>query len=350
MPESKHTYSVEDYVNLNNKLYYAKHNRLGSGGDFITAPEISPLFGYTLASWIAQQYRQLASSSNVLYLLELGPGRGYLIKDLCHALKGLLPRVNVVVLLLEQSEHLQSVQRQRLQMPVTFIKDVKAFADYSAAAMQSQRTSGPFFCVANEFFDAWGARQLRWHLEKDTIVVEERFISLNEMALTKVVKKCKNPLHTFQLKRYPQNVWIEWQEQALSFWSNLLKSFASLTGGILMIDYGEWQGYGDTLQAITAQQHASLPAVLGQVDLSHQLRFSDYAVVAQKHLPSWQAFYTTQAQFLKENGFLNWLSAFQSKNQSLNASAHKTLTSLIDNRHQTSMGQLFKVLALTYTP
>ena len=62
--------------------YYIGRDPLGSDGDFITAPEISQMFGELIGLWLAAVWRQMGAPENIR-LVELGPGRGTLMLDVC---------------------------------------------------------------------------------------------------------------------------------------------------------------------------------------------------------------------------------------------------------------------------
>src|SRR5271155_333955 len=64
--------------------YYVKHDPIGAGGDFITAPEISQMFGELIGLWLATVWQQMGAPENVR-IVELGPGRGTLMKDAMRA-------------------------------------------------------------------------------------------------------------------------------------------------------------------------------------------------------------------------------------------------------------------------
>jgi SAM-dependent MidA family methyltransferase len=89
--------------------YSAGNQKFGTGGDFVTAPEISPLFGQTLA----QQVAQILALSNGS-IMELGAGTGRLAVNLLHALEQLdcLPDHYYI---LDVSDHLRQVQLEYLQ-------------------------------------------------------------------------------------------------------------------------------------------------------------------------------------------------------------------------------------------
>ena len=60
--------------------YYRRAAPLGAAGDFVTAPEISQMFGELLGAWLAQRWQAMGSPGAVR-LVELGPGRGSLLAD-----------------------------------------------------------------------------------------------------------------------------------------------------------------------------------------------------------------------------------------------------------------------------
>ncbi|KAL3776141.1 hypothetical protein ACHAW5_003259 [Stephanodiscus triporus] len=63
---------------------------IGSGGDFITAPEVSQLFGESLLVWLMTQYRVMNGPSEI-QLVEIGPGKGTLICDIVRSAIGTFP-------------------------------------------------------------------------------------------------------------------------------------------------------------------------------------------------------------------------------------------------------------------
>ena len=64
--------------------YYARHDPLGAAGDFITAPEISQIFGELIGMWCADLWRRTGQPDPVI-MAELGPGSGALLEDLLRA-------------------------------------------------------------------------------------------------------------------------------------------------------------------------------------------------------------------------------------------------------------------------
>src|ERR1700686_1639621 len=130
--------------------YYIDRDPLGSDGDFITAPEISQMFGELIGLWLAAIWRQMGAPENVR-LIELGPGRGTLMFDALRAarvVKGF--REAIVLHLVEISPALQQVQQRRLEG--------LGVATYWHGAFEDV-PGGPSIIIANEFIDALPVHQ-----------------------------------------------------------------------------------------------------------------------------------------------------------------------------------------------
>src|SRR5271168_3303107 len=110
--------SVADYMELALRHpehgYYRKGDPLGQGGDFITAPEISQMFGEMIGLWCADVWRQMGCPEKFV-LAELGPGRGTLLQDALRAtakITGFHAGMNLC--LFEVNETLQAIQQEKL--------------------------------------------------------------------------------------------------------------------------------------------------------------------------------------------------------------------------------------------
>jgi len=146
--------SVHDYIEAclydSECGYYRTKAAIGQGGDFVTAPEISQVFGELIGLWAGEVWRQMGEPAPVR-LVELGPGRGTLMADAIRALKvvpGFLS--GATTHLVETSKTLRDWQKAALaQAPVRICwhdeyKDVP---------------DGPAILIANEFFDCLPVQQ-----------------------------------------------------------------------------------------------------------------------------------------------------------------------------------------------
>src|SRR6476661_8828918 len=95
--------------------YYMTRDPFGAAGDFVTAPEISQMFGELIGLWAAAVWRKMGSPESIR-LVELGPGRGTMMADALRAAK-VLPAFQsaLVVHLVETSPTLQQLQRKTLE-------------------------------------------------------------------------------------------------------------------------------------------------------------------------------------------------------------------------------------------
>ncbi len=144
---------LAEYMALNNAACYAGRDPFGRGGDFITAPEISQMFGEILGLWCVDAWERMDRPADVL-LIELGPGRGVLMADALRAAR-LEPAFRPEVHLVETSPALRFLQRAQ---------------GFDAVWHDGVETvpGGAAIWIANEFFDALPVRQFvqiggSWH-------------------------------------------------------------------------------------------------------------------------------------------------------------------------------------------
>jgi NADH dehydrogenase [ubiquinone] 1 alpha subcomplex assembly factor 7 len=251
--------------------YYMTHDPLGTGGDFVTAPEISQMFGELIGLWVASVWRQMGSPANVRFV-ELGPGRGTLMLDALRAAKVVEGfRAAVVVHLVEISPALQRLQEQRLgdlEVPIiwhTALEDVPA---------------GPTIVLANEFIDALPIHQGvkkagGWH---------ERVVEINSQGAL-AFGLTRDPMPQFsatvprKLRDVPDGSTYEWRSDKTGL--ELGRRVRS-DGAALVLDYGHLQSsIGDTLQAVAGHAFTNPLASPGEVDLTAHVDFESLAESAE---------------------------------------------------------------------
>ena len=130
--------------------YYVTRDPLGARGDFITAPEVSQMFGELIGLWMAAVWQQMGAPARAR-LIELGPGRGTLMSDALRAAKvmpGFLAAASVHFV--EISPALKAKQRETLRGTAPPL---------SWHASLDEVPDGPIIVVANEFFDALPVHQ-----------------------------------------------------------------------------------------------------------------------------------------------------------------------------------------------
>jgi NADH dehydrogenase [ubiquinone] 1 alpha subcomplex assembly factor 7 len=316
--------------------YYTTHDPFGARGDFITAPEVSQMFGELIGLWVAAVWKQMGAPENVR-LIELGPGRGTMMKDALRAVK-VVPafRAAVVAHLVELSPALQAQQEKALEG-----QGVPVFWHATLAEVPK----GPAIILANEFFDALPVNQAikterGWH---------ERRIQIDsngELAFTIAAE----PLPFFQTLLPPAlqapraGAIFEWRADAAAI--DLGRCVADNRGAALVIDYGHTEtGLGETLQAVGQHAYADPLTFPGSLDLTAHVDFQ--ALARAVEATGARAFGPIeQSQFLRRLG-IEHRAATLKAGAARAGEIDQALARLI-GENRTAMGELFKVAAFAH--
>ncbi|OED48242.1 methyltransferase [Rhodobacteraceae bacterium (ex Bugula neritina AB1)] len=309
--------------------YYTTRDPLGAKGDFITAPEISQMFGELLGLSLAQTWLDQGSPAPFT-LAELGPGRGTLMADLLRATRG-VPGLHAAMQLhlIEASPTLRAVQNKTLEAYAPeWLDSVDALPDQ------------PLFLVANEFFDALPIRQFirtgnGW---------SEKQVGLKDGALTfGLGPAAPQPALEHRLADTQEGDLVEHCEAAVPVTQAVATRIAAHGGAALIIDYGDWRALGDTLQALRAHEPADPLQAPGEADLTAHVDFEALALTA-KTAGCAHTRLTPQGVFLERLGITDRARALAAPlaGEGLETliAAHRRLT------HPDEMGNLFKVLGL----
>jgi NADH dehydrogenase [ubiquinone] 1 alpha subcomplex assembly factor 7 len=251
--------------------YYINRNPLGAGGDFVTSPEISQMFGELVGLWMAAVWRQMGSPEN-LRIVELGPGRGAMMHDALRAAKVVAGfREAIVLHLVEISPALRQVQERRLQeldTPMTWHDGL------------DEVPGGPSIMIANEFVDALPVHQAvkrsdGWH---------ERVIDVGSDG-NFVIAAAAVPLPFFEasmprgLRNAPEGAIYEWRADGIAL---ELGRRVRTDGAALIIDYGHAHyGLGDTLQAVAGHSFTDPLRAPGKADLTAHVDFEALGQAAE---------------------------------------------------------------------
>ncbi|MBN2907853.1 MAG: SAM-dependent methyltransferase [Rhodobacteraceae bacterium] len=310
--------------------YYSTRDPFGAGGDFITAPEISQMFGELLGLWLAQVWIDQGAPTPFT-LAEMGPGRGTCMADALRATRR-VPGFHAAmrVHLVETSPTLREVQRQTLAgTAVTWIEDVNALPQ------------APLFLIANEFFDALPIRQF----QRDPAGWCERQVGVIDGQLAFGLS-APAPLATLEHRladTAPGEI-VETCPAAGAIAGHLGAVIARHGGGALIVDYGGWHARGDTFQALRAHTPESPLASPGAADLTAHVDFEALAQAARSQGARVSAM-TPQGVFLERLGIT---ARAQTLARGLtgaalesHVAAHRRLT------HPQEMGTLCQTIALT---
>lgn len=305
--------------------YYMTRDPIGRSGDFITAPETSQMFGELVGLALAQSWLDQGCPSPFA-LVELGPGRGTLMADLLRA-TARVPgfREAARLCLVETSPALRRVQADTLrQAEPVWVDQLDAVADL------------PLFLVANEFFDALPIRQ---HLRTENGWCERRVGLSDDTLVWGLV-----PVQPLGLNTAIGAV-IEHSPAVETIAETIGRRLASRGGAALVIDYGDWEGLGDTLQALAAHQPVGVLDTPGAADLTAHVQFGALAAAAVEAGAQLSGF-AEQGAWLESLGLAarsDALSSAVPERRAEIAAQHRRLT----EPGPKGMGQLFKVLGLT---
>ncbi|MDX8347660.1 SAM-dependent methyltransferase [Cognatiyoonia sp. IB215446] len=305
--------------------YYATRDPLGAAGDFITAPEISQMFGELIGLALAQCWQDQGAPERII-LAELGPGRGTLMADALRATRAVPGfHESLAVHFLETSPVLRKAQAQ-------------AVPDAAWHDRIDTLPPGPLFLIANEFFDALPIRQFI----RDGDAWRERMVGLDGDAL-QIGLSTPAPLTILEhrLADTEDGDLVELCPTLPSVISTLSGRIEAEGGAAIIIDYGDWQSLGDTWQALSGHDKTDPLAAPGQADLTAHV---DFAEIARHTSATKHSRLTTQGVFLERLGITPRAQALA---RSLTGDAlqthiqaHRRLT------HPAEMGELFKVMSI----
>ncbi len=309
--------------------YYTTRDPLGVQGDFVTAPEISQMFGELIGLSLAQSWMDQGHPDHFV-LAELGPGRGTLMADILRATRGVHGFHDAAeIVLFEASPTLRDIQAETL----------KDFAPRWITTL-TDLPDAPLFLVANEFFDALPIRQFL----RDGLAWRERLIGAEGESLTfGLGAQADQVALTDRLQDTKDGDLVELCAAAIPILTVIAARIASHGGAGLIVDYGDWHSLGDTFQALRGHERVNPLDTPGQADLTAHVDFEPLALAARAAGCAHSRL-TPQGAFLERLGITARAQALAiplggSELDTLVA-AHRRLT------HPEEMGNLFKVLGL----
>lgn len=321
--------------------FYPTRDPLGSEGDFITAPEISQMFGEVLGLFVLQSWIDLGRPETV-NLVELGPGRGVMMSDMLRAATldaGFKKAVKVI--LVEVSAALEAVQGQTLATSGVAVDWGKSINDIP---------QGPVIVIGNEFLDCLPIRQFvqfdpfaginGWH---------ERVVNLNEdenfrfeASPEPASQTAKSFIPEAQTEAKSGDL-VESCPSVHQIIEHLKTRFEAFPGRALFIDYGpESTEFGDTLQALKRHKKIGVFDLPGESDLTARVDFETIYKISENlglkaHGP------IAQREFLSKLGLEMRAVALARAKPDSKPLIARQLHRLTDDRE---MGELFKAICI----
>jgi SAM-dependent MidA family methyltransferase len=318
--------------------YYTTRDPLGAKGDFVTAPEISQMFGELIGLWCAAVWKMMGSPE-IVQLVELGPGRGTMMRDALRAVH-IVPEFHKAVLvhLVEISPTLEKRQRQTLSavdVPIVWHQSLDQVPD------------APTIIVANEFFDSLPVHQAvmcvdGWH---------DRVVKVADDGSLQFAHG-RDPIPLFEqmlprpLRQAPIGSIFEWRSDQIAL--EIGRRVVHTHGAALIVDYGHVESAaGDTFQAVGRHTFADPLTAPGTLDLTAHVDFQALAQAAGSlgasiHGP------VEQGTFLRRLGIEARADVLR-KGARLTAGVEvdSALARLISSE-KTGMGKMFKAIAFAH--
>lgn len=317
--------------------YSAGLQKFGAQGDFTTAPELTPLFGQTLAN----QCQQLLATMDAPVLFEFGAGSGRLCIDLLTQLERLncLPCAYHI---LEVSNNLRQRQHELIREKIPHLLDRVTWHD----CWPKKAFKGVI--IANEVLDAMPIDRF---LQTENGLLESYVTIKAQGELAEVFKPCTNSRLLSHIQTILPKEQTPYQSEVNLFIDDWIKQcYAMLAeGAMFLIDYGfprhEYyhpdRNTGTLMCHYRHHAHSNPLVHIGEQDITAHVDFTHVAEAA--HAAGFHvAGYTNQASFLLANGLLSLLEELADGNSRLNA--QQAVKQLIQPNE---MGELFKVIALT---
>lgn len=321
---------LDRFMAAANSAYYANKDPFS---DFITAPEISQMFGELIAAWVIVVMRSMDYQERIT-LIEAGPGCGTLMADILRVMRKAAPDLyaRCAVLLVETSPRLREIQKQ-------------ALADYGSLSIQwldliENIPKTPIVFLANEFLDALPIRQFV-HVEQDKWA--EHYVYHHDVMQKPIEQLPKAPAFK---RPIPIGGIVEVCEAGQQVVQYIAQSVCHHGGAALFIDYGYTTAvWGDSLQAIAGKQKVSPFVNAGEADLTAHI---DFGALKEIAADVGAAVYgiQTQGEFLRQLGLIlraNSLAARTTKEQ--RQEIYDAVYRLSDPKE---MGELFKVMAVCH--
>ena len=318
--------SLAQFMGESNARYYAGKDPLGAEGDFVTAPEISQMFGELIGLWLADLWIRAGKTEPVHYV-ELGPGRGTLARDALRAMKryGLEPVAHLVE---------GSTELKRLQLEA--VPRARFHADLSTVPMD-----GPMLLVANEVLDALPVRQLAmtaegWREVMVAVDARGRFVPVaGRQPFDAAVPEARRAAEVGTV--------IETCPGAAAVMFEVAGRLVEQGGAALFVDYGhEAPRTGSTLQAVARHRKVDPFAAPGEADLTAHVDFAAMADIARSRGARWLGT-VPQGAWLRALGIdarADALADFAPQHRDALMRAKERLTG------DGQMGLLFKVMGL----
>ena len=335
----KNCINLEKFIDIclfSQEGYYYNNLPIGKSGDFITAPEISQLFGEILGLYILENWKKKYSCN--INLVELGPGNGTLIDDILRITENKYNfHDSININLIEINKKLLSLQKKRL------LKKQYNNIVFNWHNDFSKIQSVPSIIIANEFFDCFPVRHF---ISKNEVWYEKMIkYNFNEMKFYYENLPVENNKLLFKIKNYNSSKILELSEKREDYFDRICKFINHSEGTIIVIDYGYYDHPDSfTLQAMYNHRYSNLLDNAGKQDITSLVDFKSLIAIAENNNLKIDKF-CNQKDFLIDNGIIHLKNKiFENCNKKQQDNLENGYKRLVD---ENGMGENFKFLIVS---
>ncbi|MDR0484317.1 MAG: SAM-dependent methyltransferase [Alphaproteobacteria bacterium] len=317
--------------------YYRNSNPLGLKGDFITAPEISQVFGELIGLWLLDCWFKLGSPDKC-FLVELGAGRGTLMADILRATKKVKEfHDSLNIKIVEINQELIHLQKSILQ-DYTNISWVKSVEEIDVDA--------PVLIYSNEFFDSLPTKQ---YLLKENNCFELMVDIDKNNKLKLVFLKTENYLLPKEIIPTDKEIIYETSPMANSIFNYLSAIVAEFSGVILTIDYGyTTPEFRNSIRGYKNHKVLDVFEIInqvGEVDFTYNVNFKElHMAVNELKIDKFKVI--TQKEFLENLG-IHERASILLKNIVETKDKQDFIEQITTLISPTQMGEKFKAMCLS---
>ena len=311
--------------------YYLKNNPIGRSNDFITSPEISQMFGEIFGVFLINYWEENIKTN--FNLVELGPGKGTLLKDVLRTSHINQKFLNSMYLtIIEKNKSLIEIQKNILKF-----KNISWNKNFDITNKKI-----PTIIFSNEFFDCFPVRQFhkkaKWY---------EKYVGYSEVEknFTFVSKQVENNTILKSLEKF-EHVKVAEIAHSRDTYFELICNFIKQHKGVFVtIDYGYKNPPNHfSLQTIFHHKKTHLFENIGNQDITAHVNFEEFIFIAKKYNLKIDTF-CSQKDFLISNGIKERMENLKkNKNKetikNLNSAYHRLV-------NKSQMGEIFKVLTVS---
>ncbi len=291
--KNKNPISLEKFIEfcLYNKFgYYNNSLVLGKKGDFVTSPEISQLFGEIIGLFILNDWS--ININDKFNLVELGPGRGTLMKDIINITKKFSTFNKMInIHLIEKNTLLTNIQKKLL-------KNYLRSYQINWSKNFNIKNKLPCLIFANEFFDCFPIQQ--FYKKNNKWLKKMIDINLSANSIKFIDKPITTKDQLIKIEQYKPNNVLEFSNSREKYFNKICKHINTFGGKIIIVDYGYYERPNYfTLQSVYNNKKANILDNIGLQDITSLVDFKKLIEIAETNKLKIENFLTQREFFLR---------------------------------------------------